>query len=399
MTTITINRPGLSYALITVTAESRAVAADQTIGRQNWRGLAVDGVFYPLVLCKHVNANPLAMIEAVDAALSQVQAAIESLKAPAPITKTISYDRASKDFRAELDGELVGYFGSYHEAEVELDRLVSEQLSRQVYARPAEEVEMVAAPPTRTVTIPSCAEHGGFEWNKVTLTLKWICPKCGGARGEPFLTCSYDGSRRLAGVHGWRNPCGHVDGYGDVRAEAQAPPPEPYDDTLHIPVSRLDGQCGDCDGVLNEHGQCERCIKDAEQTRDRDAEADGPLPWAAPDRPRTLTFHPSFAFSIKQPPRCPCGQNAIISESAGLFCNGCHEGYTLFEMQKHDPTALVGRLMAEPERRDEMVARVARYLSHKHRMEVSPPTVLIIWRELLSDYEGPDAPLSLMLAP
>lgn len=223
---------------------------------------------------------------------------------------------------------------------------------------------------------------------------------------------------------------------------------ESYDDALTIPASRLDGQCGDCGTALNEYGQCERCIEEYihDQGRYADMAADEPAPWerltdrARPaelfcffcggdkadhntrdcpkvdnfentspsvfdppaerpaDRPRSLTFHSGMSFSIRQPPRCACGATAIIDEPAGLFCNGCHEGYTLFELQKHDPTLLVQRLVAEPDRRNEMVARVARYLSHKHKMEVSPPTVLIIWRELLSDYEGPDAPLSLMLA-
>lgn len=71
----------------------------------------------------------------------------------------------------------------------------------------------------RTVTIPACAQHEGFY--RLTVTLQWVCPRCGGPRGEPFSTHSFDGSRRL-GVDGWSNPCGHVDLYADVRAEALA---------------------------------------------------------------------------------------------------------------------------------------------------------------------------------
>lgn len=70
---------------------------------------------------------------------------------------------------------------------------------------------------TRSVTIPACVEHNGFY--AMTVTLEWKCPVCGGPRGEVFETQSYDGSRRLA-CHGWRNPCGHIDKYSDVRAEA-----------------------------------------------------------------------------------------------------------------------------------------------------------------------------------
>lgn len=39
-------------------------------------------------------------------------------------------------------------------------------------------------PPTRTVTIPARREHAGYA--SLTVTLAWICPVCGGPRGEPF---------------------------------------------------------------------------------------------------------------------------------------------------------------------------------------------------------------------
>lgn len=45
------------------------------------------------------------------------------------MTKRIQYDRQSKDFAAYLNEELIGYFGSYHAAEVEIDRLVFEALT------------------------------------------------------------------------------------------------------------------------------------------------------------------------------------------------------------------------------------------------------------------------------
>lgn len=71
--------------------------------------------------------------------------------------------------------------------------------------------------PVRTVTIPGSGDHDGMH--SVTVTLRWVCPRCGGPRGEPFGTTSYDGSRRLS-CDGWLNPCGHVDYYADVRLEA-----------------------------------------------------------------------------------------------------------------------------------------------------------------------------------
>lgn len=72
--------------------------------------------------------------------------------------------------------------------------------------------------PRKTVRIPATATHEG-HW-AINVTLDWICPVCGGPRGEIYDTISYDGSRRL-GVNGWRNPCGHVDYYDNVRDEAK----------------------------------------------------------------------------------------------------------------------------------------------------------------------------------
>jgi hypothetical protein len=70
---------------------------------------------------------------------------------------------------------------------------------------------------TRQVIIPAHAEHEGIYSR--TVTLRWECPDCGGPRGDIYNAISYDGSRRLH-VHGWLNPCGHVDYYSDVRKEA-----------------------------------------------------------------------------------------------------------------------------------------------------------------------------------
>jgi hypothetical protein len=45
--------------------------------------------------------------------------------------KEITYDRATRDYAGSIDGEIVGYFRSYHEAEIALDQLVFELLSGQ----------------------------------------------------------------------------------------------------------------------------------------------------------------------------------------------------------------------------------------------------------------------------
>lgn len=74
---------------------------------------------------------------------------------------------------------------------------------------------------TRIVTIPACIEHGGYPGNAINVQVEWVCPECGGPRGETYETLSFDGSRRL-GVDGWSNPCGHIDLYSELRAEAAA---------------------------------------------------------------------------------------------------------------------------------------------------------------------------------
>lgn len=70
-----------------------------------------------------------------------------------------------------------------------------------------------------TVTIPSRCEHGGSPLYLTTLKISDYCPVCGEKRGTTVKGFSYDGSRRLV-VDCWENPCGHVDKYCDVRAEA-----------------------------------------------------------------------------------------------------------------------------------------------------------------------------------
>ena len=70
----------------------------------------------------------------------------------------------------------------------------------------------------RTVRIPGSTEHAGHHLTSVTL--RWVCPRCGGPRGLVRAAISYDGSRRL-NCDGWSNPCGHIDYYSAVRAEGR----------------------------------------------------------------------------------------------------------------------------------------------------------------------------------
>jgi hypothetical protein len=69
---------------------------------------------------------------------------------------------------------------------------------------------------TKTVYIPRIPEHDAYDG--IYVTVKWVCPVCGGPRGDIYTTVSYDGGRRLH-CDGWVNPCGHVDQYADVVRE------------------------------------------------------------------------------------------------------------------------------------------------------------------------------------
>lgn len=69
----------------------------------------------------------------------------------------------------------------------------------------------------KTVSIPAYEQHEGL--NSIDINLRWVCPICGKPRGEIKTGYSYDGSLRLP-VDTWKNPCGHIDKYADVRKEA-----------------------------------------------------------------------------------------------------------------------------------------------------------------------------------
>lgn len=62
-------------------------------------------------------------------------AAIEDV-APA-YQRAIAYDRETRDFAMYLDGELVGFARTYHEAEVTLDQLVFELMSGEYFREAA----------------------------------------------------------------------------------------------------------------------------------------------------------------------------------------------------------------------------------------------------------------------
>lgn len=76
---------------------------------------------------------------------------------------------------------------------------------------------MAENPEKKQIQIPARPNHEGFY--TVMIWVNWICPVCGGPRGEIKQVASYDGSRRLI-CDGWSNPCGHVDKYQAVIKEA-----------------------------------------------------------------------------------------------------------------------------------------------------------------------------------
>ena len=51
--------------------------------------------------------------------------------------KEIIYDRETRDYAMYLDGELVGFARTYHEAEVTLDQLVFELMTGQYFREAA----------------------------------------------------------------------------------------------------------------------------------------------------------------------------------------------------------------------------------------------------------------------
>lgn len=168
-------------------------------------------------------------------ALARMESYADALGYVFKVERVLPDEDVPAFWRASLthffDGERASHGVAEHEsmrcAVLELDELVQRELAdlqarfdekmRTPVAPIAEQAHQDAHAPTKRVVIPACAEHEGFH--SITVEVAWICPECGGPRGEVFRTLSYDGSRRL-GCDGWHNPCGHKDSYAAVRAEA-----------------------------------------------------------------------------------------------------------------------------------------------------------------------------------
>lgn len=68
----------------------------------------------------------------------------------------------------------------------------------------------------KTVTIPTRADHGGWDGYAMKITIPWCCPLCGCDWSEPLKGFSWDGSRYL-GVDCWGTECRHTPNYARVR--------------------------------------------------------------------------------------------------------------------------------------------------------------------------------------
>lgn len=54
-----------------------------------------------------------------------------------------------------------------------------------------------------------------------TITVPWVCLKCGGPRGEPFGHNFFEDGQSYH-VDRWENPCGHVELYTTVLTHFEA---------------------------------------------------------------------------------------------------------------------------------------------------------------------------------
>jgi len=80
---------------------------------------------------------------------------------------------------------------------------------------------------TMTVTVRDRAAEARY-WGRGlggvilrTVTIAASCPRCGGPRGKPRVVRGCEDGEYYW-VHTWDNPCGHVDDYPAVLAEARA---------------------------------------------------------------------------------------------------------------------------------------------------------------------------------
>lgn len=78
--TIIIDRAGLTYAQITVTADSEvALVPGHHVGSYLYHAVRVDGRYYDLIRVTHADSNP-EMVDAFNAVLSEIEQAVKALR-------------------------------------------------------------------------------------------------------------------------------------------------------------------------------------------------------------------------------------------------------------------------------------------------------------------------------
>ncbi|MGW1744496.1 hypothetical protein ACWCRD_02540 [Streptomyces sp. NPDC002092] len=77
---------------------------------------------------------------------------------------------------------------------------------------------------TGTMTVRVCDRGTGREYVGVrirTVTVSDRCPQCGGPRGvDTIRNHNFHEDGEWLSVDVWQNPCGHIDLYSEVLAEA-----------------------------------------------------------------------------------------------------------------------------------------------------------------------------------
>lgn len=78
----------------------------------------------------------------------------------------------------------------------------------------------------RRVIVPTVRSKQGLATVLALRELEWVCPECGGPRGEPSLEKPpYHSSQpkyRLTPRHVWINPCRHHDPLGQHKTSGPA---------------------------------------------------------------------------------------------------------------------------------------------------------------------------------
>lgn len=93
--------------------------------------------------------------------------------------KSIRYDRSTRDYRAEYEGQLVGFYGSYHAAEVALDAFVYELLSDTAVDTADMEAEQAALVSDEAPLLVAESRTRDVHTMVIERSLQATCRNCG----------------------------------------------------------------------------------------------------------------------------------------------------------------------------------------------------------------------------